>query len=256
MAGMLGSHPPKVCCFHGPGLPSPLGLSKLDCSQPAQDMLNMLGLTGQQMKDDLVYKYNLGGGQVFPTSDWKQALDQVLERDLPDIYHDRQVRGCFIPETNEPKNPRASMDLAGYNATKRLLEQDASGLDQLKFLGIKPGTEDSQNVEGEEVERNLNNELKVVFAAGEIVVLHGPVFRKPNTPPGNHEEKDFVLVDKNLKLVLGIECKQSLTNSTARSSGDQLRGLQDVLEQYFGPHLSSVLREENATKEVHYLSSL
>ena len=155
---------------------------------------------------------------------------------MPEVFHNQQTKGRFVPETPVPSNPRASLDLPEDNTRKRKLEQDPNNL---AFFKMERGTVDSQNAEGEEVENNLMAELKVVFETGELVVLHGAVFRQPNTPPGSVAEKDFVIILKNHKLVIGIECKQSMTSSSARSSVVQLQGLQALLEQYFGAQLTS-----------------
>ena len=48
----------------------------------------------------------------------------LLERNLPDIYHDRQTATIFVPETFLPTHPIAVDTLAGVESQMRRLDED------------------------------------------------------------------------------------------------------------------------------------
>ena len=97
------------------------------------------------------------------------------------------------------------------------------------FLGLKSGSEDITNAKGDLAERELAEELQNFFAKHankNIVVLQGSAFRVPGKGKGAIEEHDFVIIDKENKLVICIECKVTLTGSTGRSAVEQTNKLQ------------------------------
>merc|ERR1712141_837692 len=127
-----------------------------------------------------------------------------MGRNMPDILHNTQTKGVFIPETQLPNIPRV-VDEQRYQARKKNL------LDRtLQFLGMKKGTEDSQVATGDLAEKELSEELHKFYKNKEVVVFCGPKLRLPGKGKGDHQEFDFVIIDLKLKIVIGIESKAPL----------------------------------------------
>merc|ERR1719264_1058844 len=113
----------------------------------------------------------------------------------------------------------------------------------LQFLGMKQGTqlstEDSQVARGDLAEKELFKELKKFYKNRKVVVFWGPKLRLPGKGKGSQQEFDFVIVDLELKAVIGIESKATLNGNAAKSAAAQTQRLKELLEQYLGPELAS-----------------
>ena len=92
-----------------------IGFNLLTPSSTSRPLLHLLGLTDQQLQDHLAeghpYGFILGHGKNMAFKDYKKAAHFLMERNFPDIAHDRQTKAIFIPETHLPKMPRI-MDLS------------------------------------------------------------------------------------------------------------------------------------------------
>ena len=67
----------------------------------------------------------------------------------------------------------------------------------------------------------------------------GPKLRLPGKGKGRVQEFDFVIVDQELKAIIGIESKATLNVKTGQSASAQTQRLKELLEQYFEPELAS-----------------
>ena len=76
--------------------------------------------------------------------------------------------------------------------------------------------------------------------ARELSFAWGPKLRVPGK---DHQEFDFIIVDLELKAVISIESKATLSVKTGvrsdKSAAAQTQKLKELLEQYFGPELAS-----------------
>ena len=136
---------------------------------------------------------HMGSGNIIPFADYRKAIEALMERNYPDILHDRQQGAVFLPETHLPKRP-AVIHMAKYEAQK--LKLDAHSL---AFLGMEPGTSELSHAKGDRTELGLAEELSRFYSGKEVVVLLGPTFRKPGGQQGHIEEHDVVIVDKTNK---------------------------------------------------------
>merc|ERR550532_1622795 len=127
------------------------------------------------------------------------------------------------------------VDEQRYKARKGKLDDST-----LQILGMKPGTQketqDLNTARGDLVEKELFQKLKMFYKNKKVVVFWGPKLR---VPKGDHQEFDFVIVDLELKAVIGIESKATLNGNAAKSAAAQTKRLKELLEQYFGPELAS-----------------
>ena len=78
----------------------------------------------------------------------------------------------------------------------------------------------------------------------------GPRLRLPGKGKGSEQEFDFVIIDLELKAVIGIESKATLNEKERKSAAAQTQRLKELLEQYFGPELGS--KEWCFVAMVHY----
>merc|ERR1711994_462881 len=95
---------------------------------------DLLGLTDQQLQEQMAkghgYGFNMGHGNIIPFNDYKEAAEALMERNFPEILHDRQTEVVFIPETHLPKMPHI-VDLHEFQAKKAgltVMELDTLGL--------------------------------------------------------------------------------------------------------------------------------
>ena len=44
------------------------------------------------------YAFNMGGTRVIPIQDYKEAAEALMERNMPEVLHDRQTEIVFVPE--------------------------------------------------------------------------------------------------------------------------------------------------------------
>ena len=241
----MSARPPSTpaCAFphtiHPPGRSAILAITSLVvATSPASSLLALLGETDATLQDWMrrghPYAFNLGGGQVLQASDHEAAADMLLERNLPDIYHDRQTATIFVPETFLPTHPIAVDTLAGVESQMRRMDED--GRKRLKIDPSLPSL-----VSGDRLEERLYRALKS-YPANLGIVIQGACLRTPNTRGrGSHTEHDFLVINPYDKYVLAIECKRSLTGKTISGPSGcviQLQRVKERVETYLGSKLS------------------
>ena len=199
-------------------------------------MLHLLCLSDQELQEQMAkghsYAFNMGNNNVIPFKDFQEAAKMLMERNMPEVLHNRQTGAVFMPETHLPNMPR-TVDDQRYLARKKVLEESA-----LEFLGMKSGTEDLQVAYGDLAEEELFIELKRFYTKRKVVVFWGPKLRLPGKKGGS-QEFDFVIIDQELKAVIGIESKATLNTKTGQSAAAQTQRLKELLEQYFATELTS-----------------
>merc|ERR1719312_1500176 len=184
-----------------------------------------------KMKKIHSYIFIMGGGQCL--ENYEDAEDALIKRNFPDISQNDQTRAHFLPETFLPKVPRAVYPTEEYEEKKKNLSEQLK-----KFLGIKRGTEESQNLVGDLTEKELSDTLKKFFATSpdkEVTVFQGAVFKTPGANKGGNQEHDFIIIIKKLKLIICIESKNSLNGKSAVDGAKQLENMKELLVDYFGP---------------------
>ena len=190
-----------------------------------------MGLDDQDLLENMnkghQHIFNMGGGKLY--NNYRDAEEELLERNMPEIYNDQQKNAVFIPETYLPKVPRA-VDENKYDKKKEKLNTN-----EKKYLEVKAG----EDIKGDLVELSLSEALKACMATEEVVVLQGPEFKTPGTTKTKNEEHDFVIVMKKLKVIVCIESKRTLNSSIATKSSNQLLGMKKLIEDYFGEKLFS-----------------
>ena len=178
------------------------------------------------MANGHLYAFNMGNNNIILFEDYQETIQVLMERNMPEVLHNKQTEAVFMPETHLPNMPRV-VDEQRYEARKGQLDSA-----QLQFLGMKRGTEDSQVARGDLAEKELFEELKKFYKNRKVVVFWGPKLRLPGKGKGHHQEFDFVIIDLELKAVIGIESK-----ATLNVTGQQLSLLiwQPTLPTLFQP---------------------
>ena len=88
----------------------------------------------------------MGHGKTIPLNDYKEVGEILMEREMPDILHDRQTKALFIPDSTLPRMPHI-VDLEEFEKKKKNLT-DA----ELDFFEMKRGKEDINNKIGDIIE--------------------------------------------------------------------------------------------------------
>merc|ERR1719312_1316004 len=179
-----------------------------------------------KMKKIHSYIFIMGAGQCL--ENYKDAEDALIKRNFPDISQNDQQSAVFLPETFLPKVPRAVYPTDEYEEQKRSLSEQLK-----KFLGIKSGTEESQNLVGDLTEKELSDTLKKFFATSTDKEV--TVFKTPGANKGGNKEHDFLIIIKKLKLIICIESKNSLNGKSVLDGAKQLENMKELLVDYFGP---------------------
>ena len=218
----------SACCLpHDPATgASLLGVSVLTPSLNPRPLPELLPfMKGEKLQVEIVkahpYAFNMGSSRIL--QDYKEAAKVLMERNMPEVLHDRQTEVVFIPECHLPKEPRV-IDLPEFESRKRKWDEMAQpqGSSVLEQMGMKPGTpKELQHARGDLVEKELFEELKRFYRASldkEVVVYHGPVIRKPKESKAYYQESDFVIVNKNTKTVYDIECKTIMTGIVGKKA--------------------------------------
>merc|ERR1719312_2045957 len=184
-----------------------------------------------KMKKFHSYIFDMGAGQCF--QNYEDAEDALIKRNFPDISQNCQQSPVFLPETFLPKVPRAVYPTEEFGEQKKNLSEQFK-----KILGIKSGTEESQNLVGDLTEKELSDTLKKFFATSpdkEVTVFQGAVFKTPGAKKGGNQEHDFIIIIKKLKVIICIESKNSLNGKSVLDGAKQLENMKEVLVDYFGP---------------------
>ena len=66
------------------------------------------------------YAFNMGNKNIIPFKDFLVAAKVLMERNMPDVLHNRQTEAVFMPETHLPNMPRV-IDEQRYEARKKNL---------------------------------------------------------------------------------------------------------------------------------------
>ena len=125
--------PSKGCSLsHDPLSQLPqLGVSNLIPSINPRTLPELLGFKNEddpelpkQMAQTYPYAFNMGGSNVLPLKDYKEAGRLLMERNMPDLLRDKQTEVIFIPETHLPTMPRV-VDPVRYETRKRTFDDMA-----------------------------------------------------------------------------------------------------------------------------------
>ena len=173
-----------------------IGVSILTPSSAPLPLPDLLGLTDVKLLEEMAkghsYGFNMGHGKIIPFEDYTKAADALMERNFPDILHDRQTEAIFIPETHLPKLPHI-VDVQEYEKRKA----DASN-QMLSQSGLKKGTDDLALAVGDLVEKELTDGLKSFYEQPminkKVVVLQGFTLRALKGIPGIREN-DIVIIN-------------------------------------------------------------
>ena len=102
-----------------------------------------MGLTDEELQEKIAkgrpYAFNMGHGKTIPLKDYKEAGETLMERDMPEVLHDRQTKVLFVPDSNLPKMPHI-VDLKEFEKRKDRLTEE-----ELAFLEMRRGREDITN---------------------------------------------------------------------------------------------------------------
>ena len=186
----------------------------------------------------------MGGTKVVPLEDYKEAGEGLMERNLPEILHNRQTEVAFVPEASLPEEPRV-VDISRFESRKGILDEMAQveGTAVLEQLGMKGGpAKEVQHAKGDLVEKGLREELKKFYDSAsdkEVIVYNGSWIRVPGESKASYQEKDFVIVNKNTKTVYDIESKAKLAERPGNKAVEQTQKLKKILEEFFAPEFAS-----------------
>ena len=207
-----------------------------------------MGLTDQELQEQTAkghpYEFNMGHGHFIPLNNHGEAAKALMERNFPDILHDRQNKAVFIPESHLATMPRV-VDIPRYNQTKRKIDEQAKleGPAVLEQLGMKPGAPvEVTQAKGDLAEKELAEELKKFLDGStdkEVVVFHGPEIRVPGKGKGHKQENDIVIINKRIKAVFVIESKTTLTEKIGGQAVEQTRRLKEILQEFFATEFAS-----------------
>ena len=85
-----------------------LGVSLLSPSPNPRPILDLLGVSDQALQEQMAkghpYIFNMGGGKFF--KNYRETVNALMERNMPDILHDKQTEIFFLPEAHMPKMAR------------------------------------------------------------------------------------------------------------------------------------------------------
>ena len=44
------------------------------------------------------YAFNMGHGKIIPFKDYNEAGQTLIERKMPEVFHDSQIKAVFLPQ--------------------------------------------------------------------------------------------------------------------------------------------------------------
>ena len=220
-----------------------LGVSLLVPSANPRPLLGLLGDTDQELQERMAkghpYAFNMGNGNNISYQNYQEVTKALMERNLPDVWHNRQTEVVFMPEAHMPKMPRV-VDMNRFEARKKMIREDVSSPPKFLEKMIKAGPGNMNVVKGDIAEQELMEVLHKFFGAAvdkEVVVFQGPELRIPGTDKANDDkwcrENDVVIVNKKTKTVYNIESKNTLTDKTGEKAVEQTEALKKILEEFF-----------------------
>ena len=176
--------------------------------------------------------------------DYKEAAKLLMERNMPEILHDRQQEALFVPETHLPSRPRV-VDVSRFGERKRKI--DSMGPAALQLVDMKLSQqgepEEMSHVKGDLAEKELVDELKRLLTTDgcdkEMVVYQGPSIRKPRKSKAFDQENDVVIIRKNTKTIYNIESKARLAKRPGNKAVKQIQELKKILEEFFAPEFAA-----------------
>ena len=137
---------PKCCLDHDPVTGAPLLrpslLTPSPNPRPLPDLLPFK--KGKKLHEDMAeahpYAFDMVGTNVLPPQDYKEACQVLMERNMPDVLHNRQMEAVYIPPTPLPTRPIV-VDLPRFESRKRKWDEIAQkeGPAVLQQLGMRPG---------------------------------------------------------------------------------------------------------------------
>ena len=108
--------------------------SSASSSASPHPLLQLLGLSDQELQEQIAkghsYAFNMGNNQIIPFQDFEEAIKALMERNMPEVLHNRQMKAVIMPETHLPTMPRI-VDEQRYVTRKRNLEGST-----LQFLQV------------------------------------------------------------------------------------------------------------------------
>ena len=126
-------------------------------------------LRDQLAKDHpYAFKFNMGLGKVLES--YKEAVNALMERNMPDVLHDKQTKVIFLPETHLPKKPRVVDPKRFVERRKKLQDIPSPKPEALAKLLKRPGdsqAKDQDIIKGDLTEKELMEELKKFFVAAD-----------------------------------------------------------------------------------------
>merc|ERR1719336_3098144 len=116
---------------------SPPSSSSFSSSSSSHPMLQLLGFSDQELQEQMAkghsYAFNMGNNNIIPFQDFQEAAKVLMERNMPEVLHNRQTKAVFMPEAHLPNMPRV-VDEQRYQARKDNLPART-----LQILGTKKG---------------------------------------------------------------------------------------------------------------------
>ena len=100
-------------------------------------------MKGEKLQVEIVkahpYAFNMGSSRIL--QDYKEAAKVLMERNMPEVLHNRQTEVVFIPECHLPKEPRV-LDLTEFESRKRkwneMAQLQGSHQSVLKQMKMQP----------------------------------------------------------------------------------------------------------------------
>ena len=84
-----------------------LGVSTLTPSPNPRPLPELLPLKKgeklhEHMAKDHPYAFNFGATNVIPLEDYKEAGKTMMERNMPEVLHDKQTEVVYMPDSHLP----------------------------------------------------------------------------------------------------------------------------------------------------------
>ena len=220
-----------------------LGVSLLKPSPNPRPLIDLLGVNDQELQEQMAkghpYVFNMGSGKTIAYQNYQEAAKALMERNMPEVLHDRQTKVVFMPESHLPKMPRM-VDINRFEARKKMIRENVSSPPEFLKKMIKAGPGNMNVVKGDMAEQDLLEELHKFYGTAadkEVVVYQGPELRIPGIDQANddkwYRESDVVIVNKKTKTVYNIESKTILNDRTGGKAVEQTEALKKILEEFF-----------------------
>ena len=132
-----------------------------------------------EMAEAHPYAFDMGGTWII--KDYKEAGKVLMERNFPDVLHNKQKEVVYIPEAHLPKVPMA-VDIPRCESRKKKLDEmvQQEGSAVLEELGMKTkgGAKEMEHARGDLAEKELVEEIKEVvvyqYLLRRLLPVHHP----------------------------------------------------------------------------------